>query len=428
MSNNNQIMDWYYKYDADITYGEIHVSKVPKILLILLSILIISVGVVSYIYRDYIYDLITNPQLELIKEVKQGNENIIQLEVNDPNFNPMNYVNNILNPDDLKFTYEIEDNVNIHKVGNYNIVYRSANNVYSQEQNLVVKVVDSTPPVIKLKDSSFDSNLEYNEVTNTTKLSLIYEYEDKHLSVDALEKSFDPTIYIESIFDNYTPVDKLKLEYTNVYNFNIPDGKYSITFNIIYKVTDEKGNTGTNALEVTVFENLEAKNARELDKQAQKDKLIKELEALLSATPTPTSTPTPTPTAVPLKPTTVPTPRSTATPTPTVALQGPVVTVDPNEPENTGTPTPTPILEVGEAGIWAGDVTVSLKDIGNDPTGMFLFNECLKQVHYVNTELVGATPINMPGMDVQLKAGKYIVTWTTMDGKLTCEQRVTITE
>ena len=69
----------------------------------------------------------------------------------------------------------------------------------------------------------------------------------------------------------------------------------------------------------------------------------------------------------------------------------------------------------------AEDVTISLQEIAEDP--MMIYNKCSEKLHYENTEEIAATPTNMPET---FEVGEYIITWTTNDGSLTCEQKIIV--
>ena len=59
------IQEWYYKGDADITIGEVHISNRARIILIILVISTVIVGGLGIYFRNYIYDYLVNPSIQL---------------------------------------------------------------------------------------------------------------------------------------------------------------------------------------------------------------------------------------------------------------------------------------------------------------------------------------------------------------------------
>ena len=66
----SKTVTWNYKGDADVVFGEIHISKAPKIILAVTVITVIVACVAGFLLRDYIYDVLTNPQI-MLKNVSQ---------------------------------------------------------------------------------------------------------------------------------------------------------------------------------------------------------------------------------------------------------------------------------------------------------------------------------------------------------------------
>ena len=66
----SKTVTWKYKGDADVVFGEIHISKAPKIILAITVITVIAACVTGFLLRDFIYDALTNPQI-MLKNVSQ---------------------------------------------------------------------------------------------------------------------------------------------------------------------------------------------------------------------------------------------------------------------------------------------------------------------------------------------------------------------
>lgn len=428
----SEVKQWYYAGEADITYGEVHASKVPKILLAITLLTIIGTGIFVYLNKDYIYDYIVNPQIELKSEVKHADGNYTEIEIYNSGFDPIEYISNLNN----KYTYDIESNVNINELGEYQVIYNSYNNAFSNSVSLTVIVKDSSAPVIKLKNAFIDEanginqTVFYDENSNTYTLGLIRGKDTQF---------FDPSNYIDSVSDNYTSSDKLSVTYTDNYSLNVS------TFSIVYKAIDEQGNEGTISLIVSIFDDIAAMEEASRNREEALQRAIKELEDKINATPTPTPSPIPTPSPTPTpKPTPVPTTVETK-PTPTAKDTKPTKDTDkptkepkdPNVTQNldgtdtpgdttiTPTPTPTPDLKSGEPYIGANPVTISMSELGSNGIS-YIMTKCSNEIYYVN-DTSFAMPKGLPGIDFQIKPGVYEVVWETQTG-LSCIQIVTITE
>ena len=80
MQKNNDydiVQSWNYADDADITFGEVHESKLPKVILAFTLIGIAVLGVAAFLFRNFILDYINNPQLEFNEKVTLVNERYI---------------------------------------------------------------------------------------------------------------------------------------------------------------------------------------------------------------------------------------------------------------------------------------------------------------------------------------------------------------
>lgn len=286
------IMEWHYAHDADITIGEKHISHAPRVILTMLLVVLCVAGGVGFYFREYIYDYIADPDIVLTNEK-------VKLEIGSK-FDPYAYV---VNPDNVPYEVigaELVDtktkgrkvDITTKTISKYEVRYVAHNRVRNHEKKMDVEVVDEKPPVIEL-----DTEL----IVLKRGLETFY---------------FNPLAYIKSISDNYTASDKLKLEYSDKFNFRENTQKCE------YKLTDEAGNTVEKVLNIAVVNSDEEKQQKE---QEQRDK---EAEANRD----PNATPTPKPTSKP-KPTNTPKPKkpkATATPKPKVT----------SKPKNTATPKP----------------------------------------------------------------------------------------
>lgn len=227
------MVEWNYKHDADITIGEEHAGKTTKIILICVFIAIAIIVGLGIYFRDYIYDLIANPEILL-------SDNEIDVDVYDK-FDPDAYIIN--KNDGYEYTVEGIENVDTSKLGQYTIIYTSYNRMKSTSIEVTVNVVDKTKPVIELTDKALW--LTRGEET----------------------ENFDAKNYIKSITDNYSKPENIKVEYTD----NIDKSKDEWT--IIYSAIDEAGNQTTEELTVKIFDSEEA-----LRKQKEEEERQKQLE------------------------------------------------------------------------------------------------------------------------------------------------------
>ena len=279
---NERIVEWHYAHDADITLGELHVSKTAKILLIsLICVLLVAIGLGIY-FRGYIYDYIVQPSVEL-------KENSIDLEVFSE-FNPNDYISK-----NSEYLQDINSNVDMSTLGIYQVVYTSKNRIKTIESVLTVNVVDTTDPeLILLNDGVLIAVKNSEELQN-----------------------FDPMNYIVYCHDNYDPNPQIEYTTPNPKLFT-EEGQVNIT----YSCVDSSGNQTSAVLTVVVQEDFASqiqdseKSQEEIDKlqkqleeqqkqleeqQKQIDEQKKELEEKKNQ-PTPTPVPTTTPTD-PSKPT-----------------------------------------------------------------------------------------------------------------------------
>ena len=79
----SKVMKWKYKGKPDIVFGEIKESKAPKIILFSIIGLIAVACMTGFLLRNYLYDVIFNPHIELNNLVKSENGTyFIDIEVN----------------------------------------------------------------------------------------------------------------------------------------------------------------------------------------------------------------------------------------------------------------------------------------------------------------------------------------------------------
>lgn len=421
---NSDIKVWNYKYDADITFGEVHVSKLPKIILTFVIIGIIVLGVTIFLFKDYIYDYANNPQLQFNEKVEfLDGEYAVDYEVsNSAYFKPEAYMEDAtynkannsydIDTNNLAYTYEItgDDITKQTEVGDYKVIYNSSNRVSSESKELIVHLKDTTPPVINFELSD---KAEYHvdlDKTGSCQLVLIKGKDTNN---------FDPRKYIKSVTDNYSKDDKIKIEYPSNITFN------QDTIDIIYAATDEADNTATASLKLIIKEDIdkleeerqkalkaaeEEKKRRLEEEKKRKEEEEKKKEQDSSSSDDSSTSPKTT------------TNNNNQNPGGNVVTTQyyPAVT---NPPQTTTAPPPTTTTTTTteKPSIKANPVTVSIKE-GEDA----IVQKCINNVIFRGTT-GSAQPYGMPGFDCQLAVGTYTITWKTTNG-LSCTQKLTITE
>ena len=418
MQKNNDhdlIQSWNYADDADITFGEVHESKLPKVILAFTLIGIVVLGVAAFLFRNFILDYINNPQLEFNDKVTLVNERYtVEAEIsNSQFFNPNSYIagydQNTGKVSNIDYEYTIDDsNFNPNTTGTYTIYYHSSNRVRSEDYELDVVLKDKTPPTITLE---LDEKKPYHvDLTETGAYQLV-------LIRGKDTTNFDPKNYIKSVTDNYTKdPDKIKIEYPSNINFS------SHTVDVIYSATDEAGNMNTVSLTLFIEEDIDAlkqkqeeelkkaeeerlrieeeKKKLEEEKQKQKEK-EKEKEKDPGDRNDDSSSQ-----------------GGGNNPGRGSSNQRPVVT----QPVVTQ---PPPVVTTPEpSSISAKNVTISLSACGYDEN--YIAQKCINALVYKGSTGV-ASPSGMPGWDIPLDPGVYTVTWTTTDG-LSCTQKLTLTD
>ena len=206
---------WNYTGDADVTIGEEKPSKLPKILLFVIILLLCVAGVLIYHYRQYLYDKIVTPQVWLTS-------NEINLEVGS-DFDAESYIYD-KTPTSEQYTVILPDidSVQTDKIGTYEAVYELKSDVGVKDTILTVHVVDTTAPVIKLKQ------------TNVT------------LTRDV--DTFNAKDYFDSVTDNYDTSDSITMKFQDAIDWS------QDSVEVIYEATDTSGNSSTAKLEVTIKE------------------------------------------------------------------------------------------------------------------------------------------------------------------------------
>ena len=204
---------WNYTGNADVTIGEEKPSKLPKIILFIMLLLLCVAGVLIYHYRQYLYDKIVTPQVWLTN-------NEINLEVGS-NFDAESYIYD-KTPTSEQYTVILPDtdSVQTDKIGTYEAVYELKSDVGVKDTTLTVHVVDTTAPVIKLKQT---------DVTLTR-------------DVD----TFNAKDYFDSVTDNYDASDSITMKFQDAIDWSQDHTE------VIYEATDTSGNSSTAKLEVTI--------------------------------------------------------------------------------------------------------------------------------------------------------------------------------
>ncbi|MBQ8218196.1 MAG: hypothetical protein IJZ79_02730 [Bacilli bacterium] len=252
MSYNN-IQEWNYAHDADITFGEVHVSKAPKIALIITIISVLIVSILGIIYRDVVRDAMANPQLVLTTtnaEIDVYSE-----------FNPEDYITAV-NAGFYEIT-NIQSNVNTSELGTYEVIYSSKNSVNALDQVLTVEVKDITAPVILLKTRE-NSNLKIDFEDD--------QYVAEVVCGDEILENFNPGDYVDIVLDNFSNAEDISIDWSRKLDFS----KAGLV-TVVYSATDTSGNKGITTLNIAVVESFDA------DRQAYEDQIAQmeaELEAL----------------------------------------------------------------------------------------------------------------------------------------------------
>lgn len=424
MNNNKDFQEWQYSQDADITFGEVHESKLPKIILICTLVGIVVLSTAALILRKHIYDFFNNPQLtfdaSIVKFDEETGTYSVDAEISNVKFfDPNKYILTKLDPStgekdfsNLGYEYEIDTSkLDLSTTGSYEVIYNSHNRVFSAQQVLIVNLKDKTPPIVKLKLSEKEPYHVELDDTGAYKLRLTRNKDTK---------SFDPMNYVDTVKDNYTSdKNKLILECTK------PSPSALSTehiINVIYSATDEAGNVGTVNLRLEIADDIDQIKKEQEDqlKQAEeekrrleeeKEKLEKENEKLQEQEESTQNT------------------DNGNSNDGNNGNNNSGNGGNNNEGGNGGQasydpPPQQPQQHYEQPSISAADVTVSLSECGGDEN--VIAQRCIAAVSYRGST-GSAMPSGMPGFDVPLEVGTYTINWTTTDG-LSCTQTLTITE
>ena len=383
---NNRVVEWHYAHDADISLGEVHISKVAKIILIsLCCLLVVGIGLTIY-FRNYIIDSIANPRIQLTTSEKT-------IEVFD-DFNALDYVADadVLN----KVEYEINGEVDPNTVGTYVIEYISKNKAKTNTATLTVNVVDTTPPTIVLANNgAIQIVRDSDEYNNFNPLDYVLSCSDNYDENPLL--SFAPT---KLVADEQT--SEAKIDFSAVDTAN---NRTSATLTVfILENYETQLQNEQDAAEIEELQKLLEEQRKQLEEQQKQiDEQKKELEEKKNQ-PTPTPVPTTQPTD-PNKPTN---PSQGTQPTDT----------KPTNPKPTNPPSGTPVHATS-------DFTVSLST-GN--TELAIQQGCWAHMQIKNCN-ADANPTKFSYADQgQYEVGKTI----TVTGYCSCGEKmvwhVTFTE
>jgi len=250
----SQIQEWYYKGRPTASFGAKANSPLPTIIAIFTTLVLVAIGGAAFILRDYIYDIVNNPQIQLYANI---NENGYYLNLPYKyEFHPENYINDettlkyeeFMDPNNTNYTYSIEGSVDTNVIGDYTLIYHSANKMSEQTIKVMVHVKDLTAPVIKLK-STFNDSGEYDPIILVR---------GAHNSDDILGTlDFNANDYLVSVTDDFYEEKDIKLDNTGQ-DIDLENGKGIQNFEIIYTAVDKAGNSSVARLPLTVMDKYDA--------------------------------------------------------------------------------------------------------------------------------------------------------------------------
>lgn len=404
----SKTVTWKYKGDADVVFGEVHISKAPKIILAVTVITVIVACVTGFLLRDYIYDVLTNPQI-ILKNVSQD-ENGYFIEIpyaqDNNEFVSTDYIDTVntreyesfTNPDISAYSYTIDGNVDVNTIGEYTVNYNSKNRVRHNTTTLTVRVKDITGPVITLKNPK-----DGKELSKTS--DGIYYGITVHRNTDEVT-NFNVNDYILAINDNCSELSDITILYPDVPDFN---GNKEDNIIITYTATDTSGNTSETSLKLLIMDkpkNSSMDIAGLVDKKEQEQQLVDQTTNNNNNDQNNPGTDTGTG------------PRNSD--------------IDPNDDDSwradnwQDTPTNDDGTHVGRnPQISADSFTWS---ISRDGTIDMCIAMASVYVHYYDYDGSKAKITSGPGITYQLEGpGTYTFHWETSTG-LSCDQTVTITE
>lgn len=273
----SKTVTWKYEGDADVVFGEVHISKAPKIILAITVITVIAACVTGFLLRDFIYDALTNPQI-MLKNVSQDDNGFfveIPYEQDSVEFIADSYIDTVntreydsfMNPDIKAYSFTIDGNVDTSTIGDYVVTYNSKNRVKHNTTTLTVRVKDITSPVITLKDPKTGK-----ELAKTT--DGVYYGVSLHRNTDETN-NWKAEDYVMSIVDNCTELDNIQITYPEKPNFN-SSTEDNIT--VMYIATDSSGNTSETAMKILLLKqnNTSMDLTALADKKEQEQQLVEQ--------------------------------------------------------------------------------------------------------------------------------------------------------
>ena len=273
----SKTVTWNYKGDADVVFGEIHISKAPKIILAITVITVIAMCVTSFLLRDFIYDALTNPQI-VLKNVNQDENGFyvdIPYEQDNVKFIADNYIDTVntreyesfVNPDNKIYSYTIDGKVDTSTIGDYVVTYNSKNRVKHNTTTLTVRVKDITSPVITLKDPKTGK-----ELAKTS--DGIYYGVSLHRNTDETNK-WKAEDYVMSIVDNCTDLDNIQITYPEKPDFN---NSTNDNITVTYIAVDDSGNMSETTMKILLLKQNDTSMdlAALADKKKQEQQLIEQ--------------------------------------------------------------------------------------------------------------------------------------------------------
>ena len=175
-----------------------------KVILILAGIAIVAV--IGLVFRK-VYDWYTEDLFISFTD------NEITLEYKEP-FIPESYIKDYSQSENIIVICPFFE---ADELGEYEVIYQLSNGLRNIKEDLKIKVVDSTPPVIRLKEEEIKLTRDVDE--------------------------FIPEDYIDEISDNYYPDPKLE----------IVDIDWELDEQeIVYQVTDSSGNASSAFLKILI--------------------------------------------------------------------------------------------------------------------------------------------------------------------------------
>ena len=382
---NERIVEWNYSGEADLTIGEVQISKVAKIALIsLIAVLVIACGLGIY-FRKYIYDYVVNPSV-IVKTSE------VEIEVYpEKEFNPKDYITN------EAYLVDVQSDVDTNQLGTYKVVYTSKNRVRENTSELTVSVVDKTAPKITLVNNG--------------------AVQIERTSDEAL--NFDPMYYVLEYKDNYDTNPTIE--------YSTPNWSEEEQTDVKYVVYDSSGNTTSATLTIFIVDYVDPNAAADEEKLAELQKQLEEQQRQLEEQEK---------TIQEQKEELEKQQQTTTTPTPTQKPSGgnsdPTKSSDPTDPPSETTPKPTtkPSQSSKEPHLTASAVTVHLgADQGEVLSAIQGGVSCYGDIGTVRCDTKDIQ--NIQNAMNKGQTGDYTVHWTSdggPEGQLSCTQTVHVVE